>query len=280
MNLALDDMRVLVTGASGGIGWATTEAFAAEGAALRLHANTRGEALRDRASSRWDARIESADLRDPTQVQAMMDAFVGETDRVDVLVVNAGIWPAASLRLDQMSLERIHEVLDINLRGAMWCARAFMAALGRTGPRPDGRGASICLVGSTAGRFGEAGHSAYAVSKAGLLGLVRTLKNEIVELDPLARVNMVEPGWTATPMARSALDQPGAIERTVRTMALQQIARPEDVARAILMLSSPALSRHVSGEVLTVAGGMEGRVIREAEGVDAALVRRRLQSDD
>ena len=134
------------------------------------------------------------------------------------------------------------------------------------------------MTGSTAGRFGERGHADYAAAKAGLLGLARSLKNEIVALDPYGRVNVVEPGWTVSDMTRANLHEPGVLEGVVRTMALRQLARPVDVARTVAFLLSPA-ARHVSGEVVGVAGGMEGRVLWERDDVDAQAVRRRLAPD-
>ena len=150
-----------------------------------------------------------------------------------------------------------------------------MGALARTGPRPDGRGASLVFVGSTAGRFGEAGHAEYATAKAGLIGLMRSLKNEIVTLDPYARVNVVEPGWTVTHMVRPALDQPGTIANVLSTMPVRQLGRAADVAAAIAWLCSPLAARHVSGQTLTLAGGMEGRQLWNAAQIDEAAVRAR-----
>ena len=83
------------------------------------------------------------------------------------------------------------------------------------------------------------------------------------ELDPWARINLVEPGWTVTPMAAAALEQPGTIEKVCATMALRQLARPEDVARQAVVLASDELSGHVTGQVVVVAGGMEGRTLHE-----------------
>ncbi len=80
-------------------------------------------------------------------------------------------------------------------------------------------------------------------------------------------------------MARAALDEPGTIARVVRTMPLRQRARAEDVARAAVLLASPAASRHVTGETITVAGGMEGRVQWDAADIDEDRVRRRLSEE-
>jgi len=282
MDSALRDLNVLITGASGGIGGALAEAFAQEGCFLVLHAGSRLDPLRQHVATRpWADRAMcvGAELRDEHAVQAMFADACAQRGRIDVAVLNAGTWPAEDLPLHELSPERVREVIDVDLMGSIWTAAAFMRGMAQHGPRPDGRGASLCLIGSTAGRFGEPGHCAYAVAKAGLYGLLRTLKTELARIDPYARINMVEPGWTATPMARDALDRPGLLERIGRTMPLRQIARPEDIARAVLFLSSPGLARHVSGEVLVVAGGMDGRTLWDEHEVDADRIRRRLLED-
>lgn len=279
MDLKLADKVVFVSGASGGIGRALAEAFAGEGARLVLHAHHSYEALRAHAGQRWSPErvcAVQADIARPAEVDAAMERGVAHFGRVDICVVNAGIWPPEHETLVEMPIDRLRATLEVNLLGAILTCRAFLQALRRCGPRSDGHGAAVTLIGSTAGRFGERGHADYAVTKAGLHGLLRTLKNEIVALDPAGRINMVEPGWTATPMAIPTLAQPGAIAAALRTMALRQFARPEDIARAVLFFSSPEAARHVTGEVLTIAGGMEGRVVWEPPEIDERAVRRGL----
>ena len=192
----------------------------------------------------------------------------------------AGAWPRPDELLHEASVERIRRTLDANLFSALWTARAFLASLAKSGPRADGHGASLVFIGSTAGVFGERHHADYACAKAGLEGLVRSLKNEIVLLDPFARVNLVAPGWTATHMVRPELEQAGTIQRITRTMPLRQLARATDIARMVAILASPAASRHVSGESITVAGGMEGRVLWNPPDIDETAVRRRLSDPD
>lgn len=277
MDLGLSGKVVLITGASGGIGQALADGFAAAGARLVLHAHTNADALARHA--RAGAHVITCDVADAAALDRAVDDAVAAVGRLDVCVANAGIWPPEAVPLHELDERRIRRVLETNLFGAMFTARAFLRALARTGPRRDGHGASLAFIGSTAGRFGERGHAEYAVSKAGLHGLVRTLKNEIVALDPYARVNLVEPGWTVTPMARPALADPAVIERALATMPLRQLARPVDVANAVLFLASPTMSRHVSGEVLTVAGGMEGRRQWEPGEVGTAAVLRRLDDE-
>lgn len=276
---ALDGKVVLVTGAAGGIGWSVAEAFAAEGASLLLTANDHAEALESAvaaASFRERALACRADVTRPSELERAVAAGLRRFGRLDACVVSAGIWPSEDLRLDEMPEQRLRRTVEVNLLGALWTVRAFFGALARTGPRADGQGASVTLIGSTAGRFGERFHVDYSVSKAALRGAVLSLKNEIVLIDPFGRVNMVEPGWTVTAMAESSLAGPGAIERVLRTTPVRQLARPEDIARAVLFLSSPALARHVTGEILTVAGGMEGRVQWRSEEIDPERVRSRL----
>lgn len=277
MDLQLTGSVVLITGASGGIGRALASAFAAEGARLALTGNEHVDDLRAwmQAERFPDAIALEADTRDPISIDAAFDATRKKFGRVDVAIANAGKWTPDFALLHTASVERIRDNVTTNLLGSMWTARAFLRTLATTGPRDDGRGASLALIGSTAGRFGEKGHAEYAASKAGLFGLVQTLKNEIVDLDPFARVNLIEPGWTVTHMARPALREAGVIERVVRTMPLRQLGRAQDVARTALYLSSPAMSRHVSGQIVTVAGGMEGRTLWNSDQIDEDAIRRR-----
>lgn len=280
LETGLQGQRVLITGASGGIGGALASVFASEGCRLVVHAGSRHDELQatvDREG--WDACVGSGDLRDPDVSRSLIELGLKRFGGVDICIANAGKWPVADVPLAQLEDERVREVLDVNLLGTMWTARAFLAGLTRRTDVREGVGASLCMTGSTAARFGEAGHCTYSVAKAGMYGLLRTLKNEIVAIDPYGRVNLVEPGWTVTEMAREALGRDEAIEGVLRTMPLRQLARGQDIARAVLTLSSPHLSRHITGQVLTVAGGMEGRVQWMPEQIDAAAVRTRLSTD-
>lgn len=259
MDSDLHAQTILITGASGGIGAATARAFAAEGARLVLHYH-RGE---DRAVALAEALPTTAlaigaDLRDEHAVHALYARAVLELGGIDGLVVNAGVWPEAPMPLHEMTLERWQETLDANLTSAFLTCRGFLHHI-REQPR---EAASIVVVGSTAAIFGEADHADYAAAKAGLVyGLTRSLKNEIVRVAPRGRVNAVCPGWTDTPMARSGTSDPEAMQRVFATAALRKIATPEDVARTIVFLSSATLAGHVTGAIVPVAGGMEGRLL-------------------
>jgi len=282
MDLGLADLVVLVTGASGGIGRAMAEEFAAEGARVALHGHGRIDELRAWTAARpWKARalVVSGDLTKSRACDAVFAKTLAKWGRVDVCVANAGAYPQETLRIDQIDEKRVRATFDANLAASAFTARAFFASLAKTGPRKDGHGASLLFIGSTAGRFGERGHFDYAAAKAGLAGLVLTLKNEIVQIDPFGRVNMIEPGWTVTHNVRASLDKPGAVSRVVHTMPLRQLGRAKDVAKAAAFLSSPVAARHVSGQTLVLAGGMEGRTIWDAGDVDESAIRRRAREE-
>jgi 3-oxoacyl-[acyl-carrier protein] reductase len=243
---------VLVTGASGGIGSACARAFAAEGCKVVVHYHRGQERAEALARELGDAPTIGADLTDEEQVEALF----AEAGPLDVCAAVAGAWPSEDVPLRELPLERWRATLDTNLTATFLTARGFLRGL-----RGDG---SLVLVGSTAGLFGEAGHADYAAAKSGIVyGLLLSLKNEVVRIAPNARVNAVCPGWTASPMTRSSLEDPGLVGRITRTMALRKVARPEDVARQVVVLASNELSGHVTGQVVTVAGGMEGRVVHE-----------------
>jgi 3-oxoacyl-[acyl-carrier protein] reductase len=281
MDSGLQDHVALVTGASGGIGREIATALAEEGAFVALHGNTQTDSMREFvAGQSWAERAHclSFDVRDHDAVLRGFAVVNERFGRIDICAANAGMWPKKDTPLHQMSEARLRDTLDVNLFGALFTAQAFIAQLESYGPRADEEGASLVFTGSTAARFGERMHSDYSIAKAGFYGALRSLKNEIVAVDPYARVNVVEPGWTATHMARPALAVNDTVQRVVRTMPLRQIAHARDIARAVTFLASPRLARHISGEALTVAGGMEGRLLWDSQDIDVDAVRARIQA--
>lgn len=206
---------------------------------------------RERAEALGDVLLVGADLTREEEVERLFE----QAGPLDVCAAVAGVWPKDDVPVWELSLERWRATLDANLTSTFLTARGFLRRL-------EGDGALV-LVGSTAGLIGEAGHADYAAAKSALLGgLLLSLKNEVVRRSPGVRVNAVAPGWTESPMTRGHVSD-DQVARISRTMALRKVAQPEDIAAQVVALASPVVSGHVTGQVVTVAGGMEGRVVHD-----------------
>jgi len=255
MDTGLENAAVLVTGGAGGIGEAISAAFAAEGARVAVHyhsSGTQAHALADRIGGL----AVGGDLTIPDDVEGVfastIDAFGGPA----VCVANAGWYPGDDTPIWDMSLERWRATIDRNLTVAFLTARTFLGHAAATGK------GSLVFTGSTAGVFGEAGHSDYAAAKSALSsGFLLSLKNEAARIGDGVRVNAVAPGWTVTPKRAEAGVNPADVDRATSTMARKQLAAPADVAAQVVILASDAISAHQTGQVVIVAGGMEGRIV-------------------
>ncbi len=255
MDTGLDGRGVVVTGASGGIGAACARAFAAEGARVVVHYHQGEERAHAVARELGGAAVVQADLTEEAQVDRLFAEARDALGAVDVCAAVAGVYPGEDVPVWELGLDRFSRTLALNLTATFLTARAFLREA-----RTTGAGALV-LVGSTAGRFGEAGHADYAAAKSAIQGgLLLSLKNEAARLGPRVRVNAVAPGWTTSPMTRGMLADED-VRRITRTMPLRKVAVPEDVAAQVVVLASERLSGHVTGEVVTIAGGMEGRVL-------------------
>jgi 3-oxoacyl-[acyl-carrier protein] reductase len=254
MNLGLAGCGILVTGASGAIGGAIARAFAAEGARVAVHYHRSRSAAEELAHEIGGIAVR-ADLTSEAAAAGLVAAAYEHLGRLDVCVANAGVRAERPAPLWQVELARWRAIIDGNLTATFLTAREYLRHVAATG---DG---SLVLVASTAAMFGEAGHADYAAAKAAIAyGLALSLKNEVVQSAPLGRVNVVAPGWTTSPMSGRSLKE-AALGRATATMPLRKVARLEDIASAVVWVSSPAAAGHVSGQILTVAGGMEGRLV-------------------
>ena len=214
-----------------------------------------------------------ADLTGEEEVTALFAQAGAVFGRLDILVAIGGSWVEQPVPLHEMTLNQWQQTLAADLTSVFLCCREFFRLVEK-----QKRG-NVVLVGSTAGIFGEAGHADYAAAKSALAyGLTRTLKNEISRLAPHTarycggRVNCVCPGWTITPLTKSRLQDAGLIRSATATMALPQMARVQDIAQTIVFLASDVLARHITGKTVTVAGGMEGRLLWQHGEVDVNIV--------
>jgi 3-oxoacyl-[acyl-carrier protein] reductase len=275
MEADLKDKVVLITGASGGIGSAMARKFAREGANLVLHYRSgRAKAVGlQRELRNSDSLVVGGDLRREAGVRHLFAAATDRFGRVDTLVANAGSWEARDVPLHRMTLRQWRQTLDGVLTTTFLCLREFMKLTAKQ------RRGNAVLIASTAAVFGEAGHADYSAGKAAIAyGLTRTLKNELGRIAPHTRdycggrINCICPGWTIVPRLAKKLADVQMIRKATSTMAMPQLARPEDIANAAVFLSSDTLARHITGQIVTIAGGMEGRRLWEPEEIDPGIV--------
>jgi 3-oxoacyl-[acyl-carrier protein] reductase len=266
MDAHLSNRVVLVTGASGGLGNEMVRALVREGARVVAHFSEHGDRAEKLAHELGASCVPlGADLTLEAEVERLFAEVEVGLGPVEILVGAAGHWPEDDTPLTQMTLRQWEQTLAVNLTSAFLCCREFLRCVERNKIADP----AIVLIGSTAGIFGEAGHTDYAAAKAGLLyGLARSLKNEICRVAPRGRVNVVAPGWTLTPLTDRSLGDKEKVRRVLQTIPLRKIGRAHDVAMAVVYLASSHLSGHVSGQILTVSGGMEGRVLYDPNEVD------------
>ena len=235
----------VVTGATGGIGTAITEAFTAAGADLVLHGRNT-EVLEERAAQvRARGRravVATGNIRDPETSAGIVAAAEAEFGRVDVLINNAG--GNFGVRLADMSVGAWNATVEANLSGAFHLTRAALPLLRAAG------GGSVVNIGSVSANYAHPLRGAYAAAKAGLASLTRTLSWELAE-DGI-RVNCVEPGAVLTKASRfTDADTERAVSRHI---ALGRVGAGDDIASVCLFLASNGAA-YITGETIRVAGG-------------------------
>ncbi|MGX5651559.1 3-oxoacyl-ACP reductase FabG [Hydrogenophaga borbori] len=242
----LSNKVCLITGAAQGIGLATAETFAREGATVVV-ADLKPEAV-DAAVRRCQALGAQAeghalDVTERAQVDRVVAKVLARHGRIDVLVNNAGITQDA--RLQKMTIEQFDRVIDVNLRGVFHCAQAVADAMVR-----QGHGV-ILNASSVVGLYGNYGQTNYAASKFGVIGFTKTWARE---LGPKGiRVNAVAPGFIETPILATIPDK--VLDELRQRVPLHRLGRPEEIASVYAFLASDDAS-YVNGAVIEVSGGM------------------------
>ncbi|EIW74803.1 NAD(P)-binding protein [Coniophora puteana RWD-64-598 SS2] len=273
MDLGLNDVHVLITGASGGIGLETTRLYLSLGARVTAHYNRNPKPLHDLCTHHETTlRCIQANLTNEDDVTRLFDQASDNAHvPVSVLVVNHGVWPEEDVPLADMSLQQWNNTIGVNLTASFLVCRGYLRALRKAGESEKAK-ASIVLVGSTSGKYGEPGHADYAVTKSGMMyGLTNSLENEIVRIAPKGRVNAVAPGWVKTAMTEETFKDPMLLYPDLATTPLRKVATAMDVANQIVILSSHAVSGHVSGQVVFVDGGQEGTLLNMPEDLPSDL---------
>ena len=237
----------LVTGASRGIGRAIALALAQQGAAVLVNYNgsleRAQEVVAEIEKNGGRAEAVGCDVADFTACGKLVEEVIGKYGHVDILVNNAGV--TRDNLILRMTEEEYDKVLNTNLKGAFNTIRHLSKYFLKQ------RGGKIINISSVSGIMGNAGQSNYSASKAGLIGLTKSVARELAGKGVC--VNAVAPGYIATDMTDALSEK--AREGLLQMIPMKKIGQPEDIAQMAVFLASPA-SDYITGQVINVDGGM------------------------
>jgi 3-oxoacyl-[acyl-carrier protein] reductase len=242
MQIDLSGKTALVTGSTRGIGRAIAESLSAAGASVAIVGRDRAKA-EEAASAVKNARGFSCDVGDPASVVALVEEVEKSFGTLDILVNNAGI--TRDNLLMRLKDDDWNAVIDANLRGAFVAMRAATRGMMK---RRWGR---VINIASVVGLIGNKGQSNYAASKAGLIGLTKSVAKELASRNILA--NVVAPGFIDTDMTASMTAE--ARETLSKQIPLERLGTPGDIAGVVTFLSSEHAA-YITGQVFVVDGGM------------------------
>ncbi|KAI9145685.1 NAD dependent epimerase/dehydratase [Paraphysoderma sedebokerense] len=261
MDLGLTGKHIIITGASGGVGVVTAQKFLESGANVTLHYNTNSSTLSPLVS-RFPLKTysHSADVTSESAVQNLVTSAVENFGPVHVLVVCHGIWPDQDIAIKDMEYSRWKATLEVNLDGTFLFVKHFLQQLDDYQRKNGSLLENIAIVLLVQRLVNS---EKLSILSAMIYGMTLSLKNEIVKVNPNARVNTVSPGWIRTPMAERAMQDESLLYQALATSPLKKVSEPTDIANAILFLASAKVSGNITGVTLDVNSGMEGRLIHQ-----------------
>ena len=236
----------LVTGGAQGIGKAVALMLARHGADVvvaDVNLEKAAETAKEVEATGRGAMAVNVDVTRLSDVENMVESAIGRFGRIDILINNAGI--ARDKLILRMTEEDWDAVLDVNLKGTFNCTKAVIKHMSKQ------RSGKIVNIASVVGEMGNAGQANYSASKAGVIGLTKTIAREFAQRG--INVNAIAPGYIQTPMTDVLPDK--AKEELKRMIPMERLGQPEDVAYAVLFLVSEG-SSYVTGQVLNVNGGI------------------------
>ena len=244
--MLLEERVAMVTGAAQGIGKAIALALAKEGANIVIvDINLEGAkaTAREIESLGRETLVFEVDVSKADQVNEMVKKVLDSFKRIDILINNAGITrDALIVRMDESDWDK---VMEINLKGAFNCSKAVVKGMMKQ------RSGKVVSIASVIGLVGNAGQSNYAASKAGIIGLAKSLAKELAPRG--INVNAIAPGFIKTEMTERLSQEVRAEMR--KTIPLAKFGEVEDVAKVVLFLVSDAAG-YITGQVINVDGGM------------------------
>ena len=247
----LNDKVAIVSGAGSGIGAGTAKVLAAQGARVviaELDPERGARVAAEIESAGRDARFFACDVREEDSIKSMVDAAIDYYKKIDILVNNAGITQVVDL--DMMSPEEWDQLQSVNLRSMFLMTRACLPHLRQS------EGAAIVNISSVNASVTLGGLSAYAASKAGIVGFTKSLA---AELAPRIRVNVIAPGAILTDAWRERDNLDQVLAHRLKYIPLERMGAPEDVGQGVAFLVSDHAS-YITGTVLTIDGGMTSRL--------------------
>lgn len=251
MNLSLNSKVALITGGSRGIGAAVVRMFVQAGAKVVFNYQAAKDQAEDlvRECGAANCHAVQCDLSTTAASQQLVSSAIAAFGRLDILVANHGIWPPEDTPIERMSDEQWHRTIAVNLDSVFALVKHSVGQMKKQGGEPAGH---IVLVSSTAGQRGEAFHCDYAATKGALISMVKGLSTELAR--DRIYINSVAPGWVATDMSATALNDPATREKIFRGIPLGRVGTPEEIAAPILFLCTPHAG-FITGEVFNVNGG-------------------------